>query len=244
MTTVYSFCAQPGCLDGSYPRSELMIGADGNLYGTTFEGGNSTFVCAQGCGTIFKITPEGTLTTVYAFCDCESDGESPAGGLVQDPNGEFFGTTEYGGTYGSGSVFKLSPDGELTTLHSFCALANCADGSIPITTLTLGSDGNLYGTTPGNVCPFNGCGTIFQITPTGAFTTLYSLCSESGCTDGETTYAGLLQDTNGSFYGTAYKGGAYGRGTVFSLSLGLAPFVATLPGLRGPQPPFISWARI
>jgi len=221
-TLVYSFCSQSGCPDGQYPRSGLMLGADGSLYGTTSAGGLSQF-CTLGCGTIFKITPAGALTTLYEFCadgGCP-DGQFPEAALVQAANGVIYGTTNYGGAHQAGTIFEITPKGKLTTLYSFCSQDNCADGGGPVAALTLGSDGNFYGTTPGACCPLNGCGTIFRITPAGAFTLLYTL--------NEITYAGLVQDTNGAFYGTTYSGGNTNRGTVFLLGVGLGPFVTSLP---------------
>jgi uncharacterized repeat protein (TIGR03803 family) len=231
LTTLYSFCSRSGCTDGSYPTAALIQATNGNLYGTTNLGANN-----QGGygGTVFEITPSGKLTKLYSFCsktDC-ADGEVPNGGLVQASNGDFYGTTFYGGGAASpyGTVFKITPTGTLTTLHIF----DVTDGTNPGGTLIQATDGNLYGTTyqHGTDNGGGGGGTIFKITPSGALTTLYNFCSRSECTDGtEPEVAGLVQDTNGTFYGTTLYGGAnsttcaYGCGTVYSLSVGLGPFV-------------------
>src|ERR1035437_8894175 len=118
LTTLYSFCSQTNCADGAYPYAGLVQLANGDLYGTTYSGGNNYN------GTVFKITPTGTLTTLYRFCsqtNC-TDGEGPYAGLVQAANGDFYGTTEYGGTNGEygGTVFKITPSGALTTPYHFC----------------------------------------------------------------------------------------------------------------------------
>jgi uncharacterized repeat protein (TIGR03803 family) len=173
-----------------------------------------------GCGTVFKITPLGKLTTLYSFCSLVNcaDGSGPGASLVQAANGNLYGTTGGGGAnfYG-GTVFEIAPD-KLSTLYSFCALDNCADGEFP-NSLIQSTDENFYGTTGGGGA---GDGTIFEITPAGAITTLYDF-NGGGFPD-----AGLLQATNGIFYGTTNFGGANDDGTVFSLSTGLGPFVSFL----------------
>ena len=131
LTTLHSFCAQSNCTDGESPEAGLIQATNGNFYGTTYQGGAN---CApDGCGTIFKITPSGTLTTVYSFCSQSgcSDGYYPEAGLIQASNGDFYGTTTFGGAGGVGTVFKITPSGTLTTLHSFCSQSNCTDGEYP-----------------------------------------------------------------------------------------------------------------
>jgi uncharacterized repeat protein (TIGR03803 family) len=228
LTTLYSFCSQSGCTDGYFPWGGLLQATNGDLYGTTYLGGSSPF--CQGCGTLFRITPSGTLTTLYSFCTQSgcADGANPNAGLIEAINGDLYGTTSALGAYDGGTIFKITPSGTLTTLYSFCTQNGCADGANPsAAALVEATDGNFYGTTSAGGA--NGQGTVFKMTPSGALTTLYSFCSQSGCTDGATPYAGLVQDTNGTFYGTTYAGGANGVGTVFSLSVGLGPFVETRP---------------
>jgi uncharacterized repeat protein (TIGR03803 family) len=179
----------------------LIQATDGNLYGTTWSGGNGS-----GGGTVFKISLSGKLTTLATV------GGDPSGALVQATDGNFYGTTARGGT-----IFKMTPGGVLTTLNSDCCYLYAG--------LVQATDGNLYGTTfqGGNS---NNTGTVFEVIPqTGALSTLYSFCPDTLCTDGAAPLAALLQATNGTLYGTTTGGGAYGDGTIFSLSVGLGPFV-------------------
>jgi uncharacterized repeat protein (TIGR03803 family) len=210
-TTLHSFDAT----DGDDPQGGLVQATNGKLYGTTYGGG------ANGAGTVFKITPSGTLTTVYSFCaqsGC-SDGAYPYATLVQATNGSLYGTTTGGGANGDGTVFKITPGGVLTTLHSF----DVTDGYLPYTALVQASNGDLYGTTVQGGA--NGAGTVFKITPSGTLTTLYSLCSQSNCADGYDVTAALVQATDRSFYGTTVLGGANcipdgGCGTIFKITPG------------------------
>src|ERR1700691_999961 len=210
--------------DGYEPMAGLVQGADGDFYGTTPYGGANPQTYCNGCaGTVFKITPSGTLTTLYNFCSQSGcmDGEAPYAGLVQGADGDFYGTTEGGGANGGGTVFKITPEGRLTTLYSFCALIDCADGDAPMAGLIQGNGGDFYGTNANggaNLGIRPGGGTVFKITPNGALTILYSFCSQTGCADGQNTYAGLVQGTDGDFYGTTYLGGATGNGTVFKIT--------------------------
>ncbi len=224
LTRVHSFCSQSGCTDGENPFAGLIQGIDGNLYGTTFGGGT-----AKGFGTVFKITPSGTLTTLHSFCTQSGcpDGQFPQTGLVQATNGSLYGTTVSGGAYGDGTIFKLTTSGKLTTLYNVCSQSGCPDGNYLIAGLIQATDGNLYGIM--DVGGANGGGTIFKITLSGTLTTLYNFCSQSGCPDGQYPVGGLVQATDGNLYGTTDDGGANGFGTVFSLSVGLGPFVETEP---------------
>lgn len=213
---------------GFSPNNGLIHTADGNFYGTTEYGGND--ICGDGqalfCGTIFKLTSAGALTTLYSFCPQHgcSDGFLPSS-LVLGQDGNFYGTTSEGGgtetsyPYGSGTVFKITPEGVLTTLHVFCTQANCPDGSSP-QSLVAATDGNLYGITAsgGNntACSYgSGCGTIFKIMPQGTFLTLYSFDNSTGKQP-----SGLIQASDGTFYGTTASGGSNG-GTIFQFSIGL-----------------------
>ena len=224
LTTLHRFCAHSACADGAHPYAGLVQASDGNLYGTTFASYATGVRIAA--GTVFKITPGGTLTTLYNFCEgaCH-DGAYP-GTLVQGPAGNFYGAAAQGGAYRGGTVFEITPSGTLTTLHSFCILSGCADGSNP-DGLILGSDGNLYGTTY-NGGSFKG-GTIFKISLTGGLTTLFNFCSASdwfqGCLASYFPLP-LFQDTNGDFYASSE---APNLGANFSLSVGIGPFVKALP---------------
>jgi uncharacterized repeat protein (TIGR03803 family) len=175
-TTLYEFCSLGGrtpCPDGANPAGSLVQGADGNFYGTTSNTGD--FVG----GTVFKITPSGVLTTLYAFCsqaNC-ADGSSPQGVLIQATDGNFYGTTKNGGfpgclsdtqALGCGTIFRITPAGELTTLYRFCHQKGCPDGEFPESGLLQATDGNFYGTTESGGmanCPFTGdeCGTIYRL---------------------------------------------------------------------------------
>ena len=226
LTTLHTF----DLTDGAYPKGALIQATDGNLYGTTYEGGaHRTCGSTFGCGTVFRITPGGVLTTLYSFCaqtNCV-DGAGPQAALGQATDGNFYGTTFYGGAndtcdLGCGTVFRITPGGVLTTLYSFCAQTNCLDGSAPQAGLVQATDGDFYGTTAtGGTMD---AGTIFQLTPEGTLTTLHSFCSQPDCPDGAYPDGGLVQATDGNFYGTTYY-----PGTVFSLSMSLGPFVKTLP---------------
>ena len=225
LTTLHSFCSLSNCADGGFSQSELVQARNGNLYGETATG--------NGVGTIFEITPNDEVSTLFTFDVI--DGDYPAGGLIQGTNGNLYGTTAFGGvsnggcpffSQGCGTTFKLTSAGILTTLHNFCSSTNCADGDEPYDRMVQGSDGNFYGTTDGY--DVSG-GTIFEMTPSGALTTLYQFCVVPGCADGEVVYEGLTEVTDGTFYGTTFEGGLYGVGTVFSLSTGLGPFVKTQP---------------
>jgi uncharacterized repeat protein (TIGR03803 family) len=371
LTTLYSFCSKANCADGEYPEASLMLASNGNFYGTTKSGGASCSVSSNGCGTIFEITPEGKLTTLYIFCEkggenC-TDGANPEAALIEGTNGDFYGTTLFGGNSNdAGTAFEITPDGKLTTIYTFCSKAgadcpdgstpngvilgtdgkfygstqigggvpsstandsndcfgiifdlyskgvndiiftaiydlcldsgpdfpsgliqggealnqsktksptltfygtssgggkhadgadpggtvysvtparkltvlydfcaekNCADGAAPAAGVVEGTDGNFYGTTAGggtgsSACPvLEGCGTAFMITPDGVLTTLYLFEK----TDGDDPRAGLVQATNGTFYGTTFEDGPGGNGTIFSISTGLGPFVQTVP---------------
>ncbi|HEY6292269.1 MAG TPA: choice-of-anchor tandem repeat GloVer-containing protein [Terriglobia bacterium] len=153
--------------------------------------------------------PALTASTLLSF-DL-TDGASPRGSLVQGFDGNFYGTTEEGGVYGFGTLFEITPAGKLTALYSFCSQGPpyCTDGAYPIDGLVQATNGNFYGTN--EFYGAYGGGTVFEITPKGVLTTLYSFCAQPGCTDGGSPYAGLVQATNGNFYGTTYKRGGLRR---------------------------------
>ena len=163
------------------------------------------------------MTPEGQITTLYSFCPssgCE-DGVLP-NGVVLASDGDFYGTAEGGGKFGSGTIFSISPSGKFKLLHSFCAQSNCSDGASPIFPPIQGIDGNFYGTarTGGTK---NG-GVVYQLTAAGAYKVLYNFCSTaSACTTGAYPNA-IVQDAGGSFFGTTLQGGNTGDGTVFELT--------------------------
>lgn len=207
------------CSNCGFPSAGLVQAPNGDFYGTTSRGST---VSGTAAGTIFSITPTGTLTTLYIFSG--PDGSSPNAPLVRADDGNFYGTTPFGGANGEGTVFKITAAGELTTLYSFCAEAPaCADGFEPSAGLIRATDGDFYGTTAYGGT--DGGGTIYKISPAGTLRTLYNFCAPPGC---NYPYASaLVQATDGNFYGTTLRGGTYNAGTVFSLSVGLGPFVRT-----------------
>jgi uncharacterized protein (TIGR03437 family) len=210
LTTLHVFNGTDGL--GGY--STLTLGPDGNFYGTVQSGGNA--------GTIYKITASGSFTLLYAFSG--PDGQGPVGGLTLGPDGNFYGMTEYGGTlpYG-GTIFRITPAGALTTLHDFNGSELLpAIQPEPNSALVLGPDGNFYGTTEyGGTCSlsFVGCGTIFRISPAGDFATVYSFSGS----DGRQPITGLTLGSDGNLYGTTGYGGTKDSGTLFRFSLPHTP---------------------
>jgi uncharacterized repeat protein (TIGR03803 family) len=203
---LYSFT---GGSDGANPQAVLLQAADGDFYGTTYDGGTSN------SGTVFQITTHGVPTTLYSFTGF-NDGAYPQAGLVLASDGNFYGTTAEGGTNYAGTVFQIGTGSGLTSLYSFTGFS---DGANPESGLVQGSDGSLYGTT--YYGGTNNDGSVFKITTNGALTSLYSF---TGGNDGSNPQSGLVQGTDGSFYGTTYYGGEGGAGTIFRLSLaGAAP---------------------
>jgi uncharacterized repeat protein (TIGR03803 family) len=219
LMTLHNFPSDPGGID---PVAGLIQGLDGNFYGTTYSGGGSH----PADGTVFKMTPAGMLTTPPFHSFGGTDGANPEADLVQGLDGNFYGTTKGGGAGsrpGNGTIFKMTPAGVMTTppWHSF---AN-SDGSEPMSGLVQATDGNFYGTTFS--VSNQGTGSIFKITPAGVLMTLhiFSLSRPNG----RLPIGGLVQATDGNFYGTTSAGGKNGYGTVFKLSVGLGPFVETEP---------------
>lgn len=202
-------------------------GTDGNFYGTARFGATHGFGCQIGCGTMYKLTSNGTITRLYSFGGWPNDGADPHGVLVQGNDGNFYGTTFSGGANNFGSVFKITRTGQTTILYSFCSQPGCVDGKTPWVGLVLGTDGNFYGTAQGGA---HNAGAIFKITPAGVYTVLYSFCNVNACADGFFPQTPLMQHTNGKFYGVTESGGANGLngGVFYSLDIGLKPFVNLL----------------
>ncbi|MFY9675492.1 MAG: choice-of-anchor tandem repeat GloVer-containing protein [Terriglobales bacterium] len=204
---------------GYNPMTMNMIQAtDGNFYGTTFTGGAGNVNCnnyLDCAGVIFKVDSSGNYTLLYTFCalgdgkgDCP-DGRSPLGGIMQANDGNLYGMTYAGGTYNDGVIFRFTPAGAMTTLHSFCYPPNsCSpnDGSTPTGQLIQASNGALYGVSGGN--------TLFKITTKGKFSLLYSF------PNGTNPIGNLMQIPSGTLYGVTQEGGAYNQGSIFKATLG------------------------
>jgi uncharacterized repeat protein (TIGR03803 family) len=206
--------------DGSSPNLPVQ-GTDLNFYGTTQGGGNAA--CA--CGVIYKATAAGKITVLHNFSGYVSstqyDGARPIGILVEGADGSYYGTTYQGGEYNAGTVFKITPSGTYTLLHSFSFQAPTYDGQLPIAGLTLGTDGNFYGTTAYGGTQ-NG-GAIFEITPAGKETVLYNFCVVS-CYDGFIPTTPMVLHTDGIFYGNT-AGNSNGGSVFYSFKTKLKPFV-------------------
>jgi uncharacterized repeat protein (TIGR03803 family) len=210
-SVIYTFCSMTHCDDGTGPQSNVIMDAEGNLYGAAVFGG------ANDRGTVFKLDPTGTLTVLYAFCSVGrhcSDGSEPTSGLVRDSAGNLYGMTFAGGAYDQGTVFKLSSDGTLTTLHSF--IQNGIDGYQPNAGLLRDSSGNLYGTTPwGGAYKL---GTVYRVTPSGTENIMHSFGDR---TDGRGPEGVVpVMDQLGNIYGTTEGGGTSYDGTVFEITAG------------------------
>ena len=218
-----SLCSFDG-VENSTPHAGLTLGREGAFYGTTSLGG--------GAGTVFRATADGTLATLARFGF--TNGYAPGSQLLLGADGDFYGTTLHGGTsatvpipgqqsYGYGTIFRLSPNGTLTTLFSF----NGTNGANPCGALIQATDGNLYGTTAAGDPSTNalgttlGNGTIFRLDRTGAFTVLHWFDQVTGANP----LSGLIQGADGSFYGTTSGGGRAGMGTIFKLTVALAPLI-------------------
>ena len=228
---LYSPCAQPGCADGRSLAAGLLRDPSGTLYGVAAEGG------ANNGGTVFALTPNGDdwqFQVLYSFCaqaDC-ADGQSPRAELIEDAQGNLYGTTSSGSTQ-AGTVFKLTHDAARTNwtynvIHTFCPVAGCADGQTPNSRLTyLGAasgapyDGvsQLYGTTQTGGSTQGGV--VYQLTPkrdgSWRYVTVYELCQGQACRTGYTPARGLIMDRTGNLFLNAQNGGDAGVGTLIEL---------------------------
>ena len=200
-TVLYSFT---GGLDGNGPNGDLVLDAQGNLYGTTSNGGTYSV------GTVFKVTPGGIETVLHNFRGdgaTFTDGKNPQGGLVADQYGNLYGVTENGGTNHDGTVFGVTPSGVYKILYNF--LGGTVHGANPVGPLTIDGQGNLYGVT------FYGAGTVYRVTPSGTQKVLWNF----GPSVSQSKYPmpGLIWDAQGNLYGVTY-GGNHDNGTVFELT--------------------------
>lgn len=226
VSIVYTFCEHSfECSDGENPVAPLIVGHDGAFYGTAQDGG-ARGCDGGGCGTVFRVTADGTFSVLHRFVPGE--GGSPKGALIQATDGNFYGTTQQSVPMadlgGGGTIFRMTPGGRVTVLYRFTNLEN-DPGSWPTGSLVQASDGNLYGTTGtgGDIgCnpPF-GCGTVYRMTLDGAFSVMHVFEFH----DGEFPYGVLLQAADGNLYGTTLVAGnptcreGYGCGTIYRLDL-------------------------
>ena len=203
-----------GTAEGGIYPSSLTASGDGNFYGIT--AGDD--LDAEG-GSVFRITPTGTMTIVHYFGGFRdstftfADASRPRGPLALDAAGNIYVTffTAATSSHAYGSIYRLSPTGALSLLHSFQSTvpSGAANEGANPTGVIFGTDGNLYGITPNGGQDFHG--TIYSITPTGTFQLLHSF---AGGSSGDTPFS-LIQGPAGIFYGTSRFGGANGAGTIF-----------------------------
>lgn len=221
LTTIVSFP------DTNAPFSPLTQTIDGSLYGMTMYGGSSNR------GTIFRISPGGAFTPLHSFTG-RTTGSFPYAGLVQGRDGFLYGTAPRGGSGGFGTFFRISTNGDFTTLHSFLG---ATDGSTPYGPLVQAADGRFYGTTASSGPA--GFGTVFRANTNGNVAVIHSF---SGQRQGFTPYGGLIQARDGNFYGTTVQGGtnltaSFNRGTVFRLTpAGVLTTLHTFTGDDGSYP--------
>jgi uncharacterized repeat protein (TIGR03803 family) len=245
-TVLYNFT---GYTDGGIPDSTLVRDGAGNLYGTTYQGGDlSCGSNGYGCGTVFELDTTGNETVLHSFTG-KPDGEFPTGALVRDTTGNLYGTTFQGvansclESNGCGMVYKVDKAGTETAVYSF---AGGYDGSYPFGGLLQDASSGLYGTTyyggdGGTSCGGLGCGTVFKLDTSGQETVLYSF---TGGTDGSQPAAGLVSDAAGNLYGTTYNGGTFGAGTVFELATsGAETVLHSFTGQTGGANPAATLAR-
>ena len=233
LTLLYSFCGGGGCgslpTDGAYPLGRLAIGPDGNLYGTTQQGG--VYQGYYNSGIIFRISLSGAYEVVHVFSggDGTGDGAGPTAGLTLASDGNFYGTTQWGGTYGNGTVFRMNLAGTVTILYSFAATD--PNGAEPMGALIQANDGNLYGTCYESGA--NDSGTVFRISTSGHLTKIYDFTTSSV---GAHPKAGLIQASDGNLYGVT-PGGGIGLGSIYQLTLdGVATLEASFENASGNFP--------
>src|SRR5271157_110097 len=204
--------------DGAHPEAGLIFDFAGNLYGTTAFGGTGTFR-SGGCGTVFELTPTAgggwTEKVLYSFGNSLSDGLGP-GGLIFDAAGNLYGTTAYGGTYGGGTVFEVTPAAGGGWTEQVLRSFNGTDGAFPSAGLIFDAAGSLYGTA--SEYGAYGDGTVFELTPGGGGNWAEQVLHSFNGTDGDGPGAGLIFDAASNLYGTTSGGGTYGYGTVFELT--------------------------
>lgn len=212
LTALVQFTGTNGVAKGSYPIGSLAVGPDGALYGTTLLGGSLDL------GTVFKVTTGGVFTTLVEFTSAGATnrGHNPNGGLTLAADGNFYGMTTFGGAGNIGTVFRMTPGGNLTTLVEFTGNGATGKGSKPVSDLTLGSDGHLYGLTSEGGA--NNKGTAFRITTDGVHTVLVHFTGNGSSNKGAFPKSTMAQGPDGNFYGNTQNGGAQDQGTVFKMT--------------------------
>jgi uncharacterized repeat protein (TIGR03803 family) len=206
-TVLYNFL---GGTDGCYPVGSVVADSAGNLYGATFYGGDVNCGGGYGCGTVFEIPVEGAESVLYAFTGANGDGQSPYAGLIRDSAGNLYGTTEAGGIGNLGTIFKINPQNQESSLYAFLGIP---DGEIPVAPLVRDSFGNLYGTTYDGGA--DGVGSVFELSAAGQEIILYSFTDG---TDGAYPSSGLARSSAGNIFGTTGLGGTFGNGSVFKVT--------------------------
>lgn len=199
--------------DGAFPAGGLVMDSSGNLYGTTVSGGSGGLCRHFGCGTVYKVDPAGNFTLLHAFTESATDGGNPTAGLIIDSSNHLYGTTGFGGSSGTGTVFVIDTSGNnMTLLHSFSP----ADGTEPSAPLIMDSANNLYSTTYSGGA--GGVGTVFKLNiASGTFTVLHAF---NLSTDGGNSSAAVVMDSAGNLYGTTAGTGAGGSyGALFRIDM-------------------------
>lgn len=229
-SVLYTFT---GGSDGGQPNGNLFADKVGDLYGTTAQGGYTGGLCySVGCGTVFKLRRDGTETVLYAFTS-GNDGQSPNGGLIADKSGNFYGTTQLGGSYDTGTIFKLAANGTETVLYAFDANYSAGVGG-PMAGVTRDGAGDLFTTVQGGLY---GGGAVFELAADGSANVVYSFCAQAGCSDGEFPVSNLILDKSGNLYSTAGGGGANQDGVVFKLTpIGTETVLHSFDGSNGSDP--------
>ena len=214
ITSIYSFCSKPNCADGQYPTTGPVLGTDGNLYGVTSEGGDST-----SSGTIYKMTVSGKITTLYTFnCGLPCKNGSQPTGIALGSDGDFYGTTTNGGGNDSGALFKITPAGKITLLHTFCSSSNCADGGIPLFPPHQGTDGNFYGGTNAGGLAFEQVGVVYKSYPCWIVQSDQEFLRTVGELRTPVSIRPRSCRTARVLFGTAANNGSFNSGTVFEIT--------------------------
>ena len=221
-----------GGTNGAHPSGGLVLAKDGNFYGTTTWGGNGLSGNFSGYGSVFRLNPDGTFTNIYKFGGF-GDGGFVYAGLAQGQDGYLYGATFNGGSAQNGTLFKISTNGEFVPLRSF----GYFESATPYAGMMEGSDGNLYGTTFGNSM-YGTYGSVFQLTPGGGFTNLFSFNNANGYQP-----AGVMvQGPDNNFYGTTSSGGANGLGTIFRLSIPMPAVIKAMTLTNGAAT--LTWSAV